>query len=144
MTMAVTVIVWVVPFGSTTVAVTLLAVLGPLLVIVTVAVMVWPGVPLAGALIVMAKSAPITPSEAVAAAAFVPTEVTKASAAMVFVTVPTTELVTTAVNVQVEPGGITVPIGKVKDPARATADTAPALQPTVVVTDGFALTNPAG
>ena len=47
----------VVPLGSTSVAVTLLAVLGPLLVTVTVAVMVWPGVPLAVELSVIARSA---------------------------------------------------------------------------------------
>ena len=45
--------VWVVPFGKTTLAVTLSAVLGPPLVIVTVAVITKPGVLLAGALIVM-------------------------------------------------------------------------------------------
>lgn len=46
-----------VPFGSTIVAVTLLAVLGPLLIIVTVAVIVWPGVPVTGAPIAIPRSA---------------------------------------------------------------------------------------
>ena len=90
------------------------------------------------------KSAPFTPSVAVAAKGFAPTEVVKEPEAIVFVTVPTTELVTTAVNVQVEAGGINVPAGNVRDPALATADTDPALQPVVVVTDGLALTRPAG
>ena len=53
----VTVMVWVTPLGRTMVAVTLLAVLGPLLVMVTTAVRVWPGVPEAGALMLMARSA---------------------------------------------------------------------------------------
>lgn len=81
---------------------------------------------------------------AVAADIFVPTDVVKEPAAMVFVTVPTTELVRTAVNVQLEPGGIRVPAGKVKNPASATAETAPALQPLVVVTDGLEFTRPIG
>lgn len=75
---------------------------------------------------------------------FEPTEVVKESEAITFVTVPATELVTTAVNVQVEAGGMTVPAGKVSDPALATADTDPALQPIVVVADGLTLTRPAG
>ena len=51
-----TVMVWVVPFGSVMTALTVWAVLGPALVITTVAVMVWPGVALAGAVIAMATS----------------------------------------------------------------------------------------
>ena len=47
----------VLPLGRVTVAVTFWAVLGPLLVTVTVAVMVWPGVPLALELMAMATSA---------------------------------------------------------------------------------------
>ena len=75
---------------------------------------------------------------------FSPTDVTKEPEAIVFVAVPTTELVTTAVNVQVDAGGISVPAGNVSDPLLATAVTAPALQPTVVVTDGLVLTRPTG
>ena len=67
LTMLVTLIVLVVPFGNTMVAVTALAVLGPLLTMLTTAVMVWPGVALAGTLIVMARSA--TGVSAVAAVA---------------------------------------------------------------------------
>ena len=48
--------VWVVPSGSVMTALTVWAVLGPALVITTVAVMVWPGVALAGAVIAMATS----------------------------------------------------------------------------------------
>lgn len=101
---------------------------------------------MAGPLITLTrlKSAPSTPSVAVAVVEFAPTEVVREPEAMVFVTVPTTELVTTAVNVQVDAGGINVPAGNVSDPVLATADTAPALQPTVVVTDGLVLTRPAG
>lgn len=90
------------------------------------------------------KSAPFTPSVAVAVVEFVPTEVVREPEAIVFVTVPKIELVTTAVKVQVDPGGITVPTGNVKDPARATAETSPALQPVVVVTEGLELTRPVG
>ena len=56
-TMLGTVIVRVVPSGRLTVAVTALAVLGPALVITTVAVITEPGVALAGAVIAMARSA---------------------------------------------------------------------------------------
>ena len=51
-----TVIVWVVPFGRVMTALTVWAVLGPALVITTVAVMVWPGVALAGAVMLIATS----------------------------------------------------------------------------------------
>ena len=57
MTRAVTLMVWVTPLGNTMVAVMFWAVDGPLLVMVTTAVMVWPGVPEAGALMLMARSA---------------------------------------------------------------------------------------
>ena len=63
---------------------------------------------------------------------------------MVLVTVPLTELVTTAVNVQAEACGIKVPTGSDNELAPATAATLPALQPVVVVTDGDVLTSPAG
>ena len=56
-TMLVAVIVRVVPSGRVTVAVTALAVLGPALVITTVAVITEPGVALAGAVIAIARSA---------------------------------------------------------------------------------------
>ena len=85
-----------------------------------------------------------TPSTAVTVAELVPTEVVNEPDAMVFVTDPAIELVTTAVSVQVEPCGITVPSGRVNEPAPATADTDPPVQPVVVVTEGLALTNPAG
>ena len=141
----VTVMVRVVPSGNTTVAVTLLAVLGPLLVMVTVALIVWPGVALAGTVIPMLRSATaLTKSAATAGFAFVPTVVASAPAAMVFVRVPETELVTTDVIVQLALGAMTVPTGSVSDPAPASADTEPDVQPAVVTTDGLVLTKPAG
>ena len=107
--------------------------------------MVEPATPGPLATLVVVKSAlELTPRTAVTVAELVPTEVVKEPEAIVFVTVPATELVTTAVSVQLEAWGINVPTGSVKDPAPATADTNPALQPVVVVTAGVVLTSPAG
>lgn len=77
-------------------------------------------------------------------AVLVPTEVVSEPEAMVLVTVPLTELVTTAVSVHAEACGIKVPAGSVNELAPAPAETLPALQPVVVVTDGEVLTSPAG
>ena len=97
------------------------------------------------ATLVSVKSAlELTPSTAVTVAELVPTEVVKEPDAIVFVIVPATELVTTDVIVQVDPCGIKVPAGSVKEPAPAIADTDPAVQPVVVVTDGLVLMSPAG
>ena len=140
-----TLITWVVPLGSVMVAVVPVAALGPALVTITLTVMVAPGVALAGAVIVMAKSAiAFTAKEAVTVAEFAPSEVVNEPAAIVLVTVPANKLVTTAVIVQLEPCGIKVPTGSDSDEPLATAVADPKKQPVVVVTAGEALTNPPG
>ena len=85
-----------------------------------------------------------TPITAVTVDELVPTEVDSAPGAMVFVTVPLVELVTTTVMVQVDACGIKVPIGRLKEPALGAAVATPALQPVVVTDDGVALNNPVG
>ena len=74
----------------------------------------------------------------------VPTEVVSEPGAIVLVTVPLSELVTTTEMVQVDACGIKVPIGRVKEPEPGAADAAPALQPVVMTDEGVALTKPAG
>ena len=143
--MAVAVTMRVLPSGRVTVVVTLLAVLGPLLVIVTTAVMVWPGVAFVGIVIAMARSATgLATTTAVAVFAFEPTDVTKDPDERTFVSVPETELVTTDVITQLEPGDITVPVGSDKDPAPAAAVTEPDVQPTLLATAGVVFTKPTG
>ena len=85
-----------------------------------------------------------TPSTAVTVAELVPTDVVNEPDAIVFVKDPATELVTTAVSVHVEPCAIRVFAGRVNDPPPAIAKTDPLVQPTVVVTEGLALTTPIG
>lgn len=53
-------------------------------------------------LVVVKSALELTPSTAVTVAELVPTEVVREPEAIVFVMVPATELVTTAVNVQLE------------------------------------------
>ena len=140
-----TVMVWVLPSGLVTTALTAWAVLGPALVITTDTVMVCPGVLLAGALSVIATSdTELTTKTAEAAFSLVPTLVTKAPAAIVLVTVPATELVTTTVTVQMDAGEINVPAGRVTDPPPGGAVATPPVQPVVVTAEGDALTNPPG
>ena len=58
----------------------------------------------------------------------VPTEVVKEPDGMVLVNVPDTELVTTVVTVQLDPGGISVPADNVKVPRPTVAAALPTLQ----------------
>ena len=132
------------PFGRLTTTLTPCAGLGPLLVRMTVTVTVWPGTPLAGGVIWIATSATgVTVRTAVAPLALVPTLVVKEPALMVLVAEPPSELVTTTVAVQVEPGEIAVPLRNVKEPAAGAALTG-TLQPVVVVKEGDALVKPVG
>jgi hypothetical protein len=132
--------------GSTSLKVALVTVDGPLLLITKLKVVLAPvaTVVVLLSLLTVRLTVGITKIAAVAVKEFVPTDVVKAPEAIVFVAVPPSELVTTAVRVQVEAGAITVPMGRVREPAPAAADTAPEVQPTVEVTDGEVLTRPAG
>ena len=105
-----------------------------------------PAVPwLLEATLVRVRSAlEVTTRTAVAAEALVPTEVVKEPTAIVLVTVPPTELVTTTVTVQVEACGINVPAGRVKEPELGVAVATAPLQPLVRTEEGVALTKPAG
>ena len=140
-----TVTVRVVPSGRVTVAVTPWALLGPLLVMVTVTVTVCPGVAAPCGVSVMTTSATgVTARVAVAAFWFDPTFVTKAPAAIRFVTEPLVELVRTTVTVQLDAGGMTVPTGRLTKLASGVAVAAPPTQPAVVTEEGFALMTPLG
>ena len=97
------------------------------------------------ATLVTLKSATlVTPITAVTVDVLVPVDVDNAPGAMVLVTVPLVELVTTTVMVQVDACGIKVPTGRLKEPVLGAAVAAPALHPVVVTDDGVALINPAG
>lgn len=84
-----------------------------------------------------------TPITALTVVELVPTEVVNEPGAIVLVTVPPTELVTTTVMVQVDACGIKVPRGSVKEPVFGVA-VAPRLQPLVMTDAGVALTRPVG
>lgn len=86
----------------------------------------------------------MTEMAAVAVKELEPADVVNEPEGMVLVSVPLIELVTTAEIVHVEAWGIRVPEGRDNDPAPATADAAPAVQPVVVTLEGLALTRPAG
>ena len=85
-----------------------------------------------------------TPITAETVDELVPTEVVSEPGAIVLVTVPLSELVTTTEMVQVDACGIKVPAGRVKEPSPGVAVATPALQPVVVTDDGVALTKPVG
>ena len=106
--------------------------------------MVWPCVAaLLEATLVRVRSATErTLRTAVAVRELVPTEVVNEPDGMVLVRLPDTELVTTEVTVQLEPGGTTVPDDKVKVPKLAVAAAVPELQ--LVEAADVALTNPTG
>ena len=86
----------------------------------------------------------MTPITAEAVDELVPTEVVSEPGAIVLVTVPPIELVTTTVIVQVEACGIKVPIGRVNEPVFGVAVATPAVQPMVLTDGGAALTKPVG
>ena len=79
---------------------------------------------------------------ATAADALLPTEVVKEPEAIVLVKVPTTELVTTVVKVQLAPGGISVPAARVTVPKFTVALAVPGLQ--LVCAEDEKFTNPTG
>ena len=85
-----------------------------------------------------------TPITALTVVELVPTEVVNEPGAMVLVTVPPIELVTTTVMVQVDACGIKVPIGRVREPVLGVAVAMPELQPEVRTDEGVALTRPVG
>ena len=86
----------------------------------------------------------VTEIAAVAVKELLPTDVVNEPDGMVFVSVPPIELVTTTVIVQVEDWGIKVPEGSDREPAPATAEATPALQPVVATAGVAALTRPVG
>ena len=106
--------------------------------------MVWPVVLLAllATLVRVRSALAKTPSTAVAVEVLAPKDVTKDPDAIVLVTVPATELVTTVVTVQLEAGGINAPTDKVKVPKPTVAFAEPALQ--LVCAADVALTKFAG
>ena len=86
----------------------------------------------------------MTEIAAVAVKELLPTDVVNEPDGMVFVSVPPIELVTTTVIVQVEAWGIKVPEGSDREPAPATTEATPALQPVVATAGVAALTRPVG
>ena len=119
---------------------------GPLLVTTMVKLVVPPStsVLLATTLVTPRVTTGTTPITAETVDEFVPTEVVSEPGAIVLVTVPPTELVTTTEIVQVDAWGIKVAAGKVKEPKPGVAEAMPALQPVVATDDGAALTKPVG
>ena len=83
-----------------------------------------------------------TLSTAVAVDALVPTDVVKEPEAIVLVKVPTTELVTTLVKVQLAPGGMSVPAARVNVPKFTVAVAVPGLQLVCAAEEKF--TSPGG
>ena len=135
--------VWVLPFGNTTVAVTPAALLGPLLVMLTVTVIVWPGVAAPCGVSVIATSALlVTTKAATAAVPFVPTDVAKAPTGMVLVNVPEVELVNRTVTVQEELGAISDPVASTTVFSPIVAVAVPGLQ--LVAATELKLTRPGG
>jgi hypothetical protein len=121
------------------VAVKLVVVL-PLLVKVTVALTVVPATPSVGKAIVVLTSDSSTVSVPVTVAEFVPTDVLKEPAGMVFAAVPVP--VTTTEAEQEPPGGITLPELTVNCPAPAGAVTVEPFKQVVAGSGGDALTIP--
>ena len=89
-------------------------------------------------------TAGVTRIVAVAIRELLPTDVVSEPEGMVFVSVPSRELVTTTVIVQVEACGINVPEGSDRKPAPAAAEATPPLQPVVATAGVEALTRPVG
>ena len=85
-----------------------------------------------------------TPITALTVVELVPTEVVNEPGAMVLVTVPPIELVTTTVMVQVDACGIKVPTGRVREPVLGVAVAMLELQPEVRTDEGVALTRLVG
>ncbi len=120
------------------------SVLGPALLITTVNVLPWPTatVVLADTLLTVRFTTGATLKVALPTFELAPTVVVRDPAGIEFVTVPPTELVTTAVTVQNEPGGMTAFTGSVSVPSPALIEGTMLTQLDDAVEPEF--TNPAG
>ncbi|MDO9406217.1 MAG: hypothetical protein Q7T87_19480, partial [Polaromonas sp.] len=134
------------PVGTTSVTVTLVAALGPALLITIAKLIVAPApVPFGVLAVFVTERSAIatTLKAAVAGSALVPTDVVKEPEGMVLVNVPATELVTMALITQLPAGGMTELDARVNVPRPAVALTTPDAQ--LFAGDGLAaLTSPTG